>query len=104
MDCETSRLIHFLDSRLTDGCEVVSLTNPLSPGRFLVLISVRNSVESRATVGLEGIGQLRNPMTLSEIQPSTFNLGVCCLKELCYRVPQYIYSLRQKFRTERNSD
>jgi hypothetical protein len=31
--CETSRLPHFLDSRLTDGCEVVSLTRrpPFTP-------------------------------------------------------------------------
>jgi hypothetical protein len=43
--CETSRLPHFLDNRLTDGGEVVSLTRWRAalyrPGRFLVLISVR---------------------------------------------------------------
>jgi hypothetical protein len=41
--CETSRLPHFLDSGLTDGCEIVSLTRrpPLPPGKFQVLISVR---------------------------------------------------------------
>jgi hypothetical protein len=41
--CETSRLPHLLDNRLTDGGEVVSLIpdRPLPPGRFLVLISVR---------------------------------------------------------------
>jgi hypothetical protein len=40
---ETSRLPHFLDNRITDGGEVVSLTRhcALPPGRFLVLISVR---------------------------------------------------------------
>jgi hypothetical protein len=39
--CETSRFPHFLDSRLTDEGEVVSLTRrpPSTPGRFLVLIS-----------------------------------------------------------------
>jgi hypothetical protein len=41
-----SRFPHFLDNRLTDGGEVVSLTcrpagRPLPPGRFLALISVR---------------------------------------------------------------
>jgi hypothetical protein len=44
LDCETSRLPHFLDSRLTDGGEVVSVTRLAAfypPGRFLVLISVR---------------------------------------------------------------
>jgi hypothetical protein len=44
--CETSMLPHFLDSRLTDGGEIVSLTRwpagrHLPTGRFLVLISVR---------------------------------------------------------------
>jgi hypothetical protein len=41
--CETSRLPHFLDNQSTDGGEVVSLTCELAftPGRFLVLISVR---------------------------------------------------------------
>jgi hypothetical protein len=34
------RLSHFLDNRLADGGEVVSLTRR-PPGRFLVLISVR---------------------------------------------------------------
>jgi hypothetical protein len=47
--CETSRLPHFLDNRLTDGSKVVSLTgrHPLPPGRFLVLISVRGHSRTR---------------------------------------------------------
>jgi hypothetical protein len=41
--CETSRLPHYLDKRLTDGGKVVSPTRQPTPGfsRFLVLISVR---------------------------------------------------------------
>jgi hypothetical protein len=35
----------------------------LAPGRFLVLIYVRGSVEPRAIVGLEGLGKMKNPMT-----------------------------------------
>jgi hypothetical protein len=38
--CHMSRIPHFLDSRLTDGSEVVSLMLQ-PPGRFLVVISVR---------------------------------------------------------------
>jgi hypothetical protein len=43
-DCETSRHPHFIDNRLTDGGEVVSLTRrpPFTPEKFLVLISVRD--------------------------------------------------------------
>jgi hypothetical protein len=41
--CETPGLPHFLDNRLTDGGEVVSLRagRALLPGTFLVLISAR---------------------------------------------------------------
>jgi hypothetical protein len=40
-DCETSRLPHFLDNRLTDRGEASRAARPSPPGRFLVLISVR---------------------------------------------------------------
>jgi hypothetical protein len=60
-----SRLTHFLDNRLTDDGEVVS---PI-PGRFLVLISVRRWVNTKAIVRLKRLCQLKNPMTSSGIEP-----------------------------------
>jgi hypothetical protein len=74
---ETSRIPHFLDNRLTDDGEVVSLRRrpPFTPpGRFLVLISVTDCVDPRARVRLTGLGQLKNAMTSSGIEPATFRL------------------------------
>jgi hypothetical protein len=54
---ETPRIPRFLDSRLTDGCQVVYLTRrPLfTPQKhFLIHISVRDWVNCRAIVGLQG--------------------------------------------------
>jgi hypothetical protein len=63
---------HFLDNRLTDDGEIVSLMlrRPLLPGRFLVLISVGGSIDPKATVRLEGLGQLKSPMTPSGMEPA----------------------------------
>jgi hypothetical protein len=57
----------------------------LPQGRFLVLISVRGLVDSKAIVLLEGLGHLKNPVTLW-IEPATFQLVTQCLKQLRYRV------------------
>jgi hypothetical protein len=54
------------------GCQVYALAALYSPGRSLVLISVRGSVDSRAMMRLEGLGQLKNPVTSSGIEPATF--------------------------------
>jgi hypothetical protein len=47
---------------------------PLTPGRFLVLISVRGGVDPRAVVQLEELDQVKNPVTSSGIEPATFGL------------------------------
>jgi hypothetical protein len=43
LDCETSRFLHFLDSRLTDGGKAVSHTRPLlfTPRKIPGTTSVR---------------------------------------------------------------
>jgi hypothetical protein len=66
-----------LDNRLTDGGKVVSLTRRspfIPPGEFLVLISVGGWVHPRAIMQLEGLGQLKNPMTSSRMEPAIFPL------------------------------
>jgi hypothetical protein len=67
--CETSRLPHFVDNRLTDGGEVVSLTR-----RPAALYPQEDSWYPRAIVRLERLGQLKNPMTSPGIEPVTFRL------------------------------
>jgi hypothetical protein len=53
---------------------------PLLAGRFVVLNSVT------VIVRLEGLGQLKNPMTSSGMEPATFRLVAYCLNQLRYRV------------------
>jgi hypothetical protein len=43
---------------------------PLLPGRFLVLIYVRGWIDLRTIVRLEGLGQLKNPVTSSGMEPA----------------------------------
>jgi hypothetical protein len=66
--CETSRIPYCLDRRLRDCGKVVSLTRKLcftptpplpSQGWFLVLITVRDRINSRAIVRLEGLDKLK---------------------------------------------
>jgi hypothetical protein len=57
---------------------------PLPLGSFLVLTSVGGWVDHRATVRLEGLGQLKHPMTWLGIKPVTFQLVAQCLTQLQY--------------------
>jgi hypothetical protein len=65
--CEISRLPHFLDSRLTDGSEVFSLTRrPPFTSRKIPGTHLLDAVSTPgAIVRLEVLGQLKNLMTTS---------------------------------------
>jgi hypothetical protein len=67
----------------------------LLPGRFRILISVRGWVELGAIVRLEGLGDLKNPMTSSRIEPETFRLVAKCLN----RVPPVYTNMKFKSRS-----
>jgi hypothetical protein len=52
----------------------------LPPGRFLVLISARGRVDPKATLRLEGLGQLKNQMTSSGIESAAIRLVAQCFQ------------------------
>jgi hypothetical protein len=56
------------------------LGHPLPPERFLVLISIRGSVNHRAIVQMEGLDQLKIKWTQQERNLATFRLLAQCLK------------------------
>jgi hypothetical protein len=60
------------------GCKPYVPAALYPPWRFLVLISVRGWVDSRAIVWLEGLGQLKDPITSSGIEPVTYRLESYC--------------------------
>jgi hypothetical protein len=86
-----SRISHFIDSRLTDGSEVVRSTLRLrfTPQKyFLVAISVRGWVNFRVRMRLEGLSKLEtNSMISSELEPDTLRTATQYLKPLRYCFP-----------------
>jgi hypothetical protein len=56
------------------GCQPYVPVALYTPGGFLVLISVKGWVGPRAIMQLEGLGQLKNPVTSLGIKPATFQL------------------------------
>jgi hypothetical protein len=55
---------------------------PFTPGMFLILIAVRGWVDHRATVRLDELWQLKNPITSSGCEPATLRLTLWCLNQL----------------------
>jgi hypothetical protein len=92
------RIPRCLEIRLTYGYEVVSLTHRLrfiaqKPFffMFLVLISVRGSVNLKDLVRLEILGKLKqNSLTFSGLQPATFRYVPTTLPLAPHRVPRDI--------------
>jgi hypothetical protein len=61
-------LFETIGSKLSVRLSVLRTGRPFPRGIFLVLISVRLWVDYRATVRLEGLGQLKHPVTSSPLQ------------------------------------
>jgi hypothetical protein len=71
-------MLHFLDIRVKDGCEVIRLTHRRRSAPqthyflLMVLISVRDRVNP---LRLEGLGKLKEKNSItSRIEPATFRL------------------------------
>jgi hypothetical protein len=69
-----SHIFYTIGTQMAVRLSALRACRPLPPGRFLVLISVRRWIDPRAIVRLEGLGQLKNPMTSSGNEPVTFRL------------------------------
>jgi hypothetical protein len=61
------------------GCQPYAPAALYRLGRFLVLVSVTSGADLEATVRLEGLGQLKNPMESSGVESKTFWLVAQCL-------------------------
>jgi hypothetical protein len=80
-----SHIFQTIGSRMAVRLSASRAGRPVPAGRFREIISVRGWVAPRAIVRLEGLGQLKNPMTSSGIEPATFRLVAQC-NQLRYRV------------------
>jgi hypothetical protein len=54
-------------------------------------------------VRLVGLGEQKNLMTSSGIEPVTFRLAAWCLNQLRYRVPQFHIPVRVKLQLNRTT-
>jgi hypothetical protein len=65
-----SHIFLTIGSQMAVRLSALSASRPLLPGRFLILISV----DRRAVVRLEGLGQLKTPVASLGIEPATSRL------------------------------
>jgi hypothetical protein len=76
-NCEALRPSHFLDSRLTDGSQIVRLYAPTAlctqnDSWYPFLLEAESAPEP--IVRLEGLDNFESPSTLGRIEPATFRL------------------------------
>jgi hypothetical protein len=81
-----SYIFQAIGSQMAVRLSALRADRPLPPQED-VLISFTGWVDRRVTLRLEGLGQLKNPMTSSGIKPAAFRLVARCLNQLRYRVP-----------------
>jgi hypothetical protein len=81
-----SNVLQTVGSQIAVRLSALHTGRSVSPGRFLVLISIRGWIDLRAIVQLRGLGQSKHPGTLFGIEPATFRFVVECL-QLRYGVP-----------------
>jgi hypothetical protein len=79
-------ILYTIGSQMVVRLPALRAGRPLPPGIFLVLITVIGWVDPWATVRLQGLGQLKNPIDSSRIEPATFRLVAWSLDQLRYRV------------------
>jgi hypothetical protein len=78
------------------GCQPYMPTMIYSPGRFLVLISIRGWVNVWAVVWLEWLGILKSPMTSLESEPKTFQLVALHFNQLCSTMPHQQSTIKKR--------